>query len=1563
MASKWLGRMTLAALVLGTVSASGAMVGCAEERDPINRVQGNVFPKKFLVGDKYTDPSDDPEFYARTMVIDVPYGESGSDFLMFTNTINSVSKIKWSFEGTDGGWLVGRISFERLDGTDGKGLDKKTDAARDPNLPLAQNDGIVVYQFKVEKHFDIRRAYNSNTGEEQNILEENDSDRRWEDRDYVRVDFSENKVTTAYDFDTLSLLGLYNGIEYTSAPLFVENPKDQNAPVIDVEHEYFDVTNKVFAQPKNLDLWGMKFPGCMLPNLIHGGTEPVGNCNPNELTLRHSFRRVVDKDYEPVDWDGNRFEAAGAFTMVRNGYARDYGMVDAKWHRFLSRYNVWERSHYYKDAEHMQGAVSCKVDSECTDAVGAASHCDTFSEKCTLPFAERKFKPVVWHYTDGSPPEYYEATRDAAEDWDTAMRVAVTTAKYAECKRFTPDQDCGAVVDGNFADEDDAIYLVKEVNACRRGETPEKDCNALADQIGAQRHYSDAVVAIAKMPQAVILCHSPVDVKDPEVCGKPGTVARLGDLRFNLITNIQKPETNSPWGIMSDGNDPTTGERVATSVNVWVYVNDLFARGIVDTLRYIGGELKTEDITDGKYINQWVEAARQANGSIMPRMTRDEMDKRVAAAAGTTVEKMNAAAADLATSKVNSVAGNKAQLKAALIGDLKKVAQTRATWDAPSLNAPLYQARVNMAKGTPVEAEAVTPAMQQLAQAGYGQMALDSNTKSQVTSIFQGLNPQIRRDLEQRLNMGLAARGACIAPFEATAPLGYVALGDVLQAKFGKFNPNDPPAVQAERADKMKDYIRRMSQHSVIAHEMGHSFGLRHNFVSSSDAWNFRPQYWALRTNAKQAEKACDPNGTQDGRTCTGPRWLDPMTPNESKNIIHMFAQSSIMEYPGEPTQDMGLGLGAYDFHAARMFYGDVATVYADKRFQSNSQAGGACAMGHQDDFGGLLGYRFCDFSNPTHYSQLDASFNLIEKCDTVDAQSYKPSNWDDAKNGEWSPLLDGHLVTNENGQTVRCSMPKVDFVQWNQLVSTTDKTHAHDGGLNNGKAGRVRVPYGFASDDWADLGNIAVYRHDNGADIYETMQFWIAQQEMNHIFTDYRRGKRDFSLWGAFNRTLSRYHEKMRDSAKAIALYVTLARDTVSEYGSGGDPSGFVAQILKEIAVDNTVASSIAFDHFAHVFARPEPGGHGPIGNDTNDTVLRSFEGTGFAGTGNRPPVLNVANGVQGGFGNISLGGRPIENALASDQGRDYNRDYTLNVGSYYEKAFTAMLFTESADNFISAQRDDFVDPRFRAVSIADVFPDGFRRWLGNNLTGDDAIKGVAVRGVGQGSSTSAPDLDPNDYATLGTTSWWPTNGAEYCFPQGERINCHDPFTSGTSGVSIGGIVDPQIGWEQQKFLILNTLIYLPENNRQNWLDQLQIYQLGSQSDPGFDNRIEYHDPSGRVYVARTFGTETLFGKVVQKGVAARVLQYANELLQRSVETTEVKGKTATWYLPVIDVDGKMHFKQPGVGGGTVIVDSCEQSRDCTKLENYMAVPKFMREAMFYLGWTRGAEDLKGVY
>ncbi len=543
MQSKWLGRVGLMALVTGVVGSSGGMVGCASERDPINRVQLNAIPKSFLLGADYTDAKDDPEFYARSMLIKVPYGQSGGDALLFTNSINSVSKIKWQIQEDK---LIGRVSFERIVGTDGQGKNTTTNGAADPTKPIAQNDGLVVYQFRIVSQFDIRRAYNSGTGEESNVVEENSVDRPWVQRDYVRVDFSKNIVTSAYDFDTLSLLGLYNAVDYAPLEFDIRNPDDPNAPTFDLDKGYFDVTNKLFANPKMLDLGGFIFPGCMLPNLIAGGTSPSGNCNPNELTIRHSFKRVVDTDYEPLDWDGQKFEAYGSFNTEREGYARDYGTVDKLHKRYISRYNIWERSHHYTDSEKMTGATACKVDDDC-GAIGSVkgmSHCDQAREMCSLPFKDRVQKPIVWHYADGSAPEYFDATREGAEEWDAAMRGAVAVAKYAECKRFTPDIDCGEVITGNFSDEEDSLYLVKEINACKRGEiqgTAPEACDALADQIGTTRGYAPAVIALAKAKPMVMLCHSPVTDKDAKECGDVGTVARLGDLRRHLVTAVATP--------------------------------------------------------------------------------------------------------------------------------------------------------------------------------------------------------------------------------------------------------------------------------------------------------------------------------------------------------------------------------------------------------------------------------------------------------------------------------------------------------------------------------------------------------------------------------------------------------------------------------------------------------------------------------------------------------------------------------------------------------------------------------------------------------------------------------------------------------------------------------------------------------------------------------------------------------------------------------------------------------------------------------------------------------------
>lgn len=193
-------RMWKRALLVGAIGlgASGA-VGCAEERAPINRVQPNALAKSFFVGEDLVGTTDDPQFWVQNTVVDVGYG-AAQDGLFTSTYAQPVTRIKWEITED---LLIGRITYQRIDYSEGKGAGGAADI-----------DGQVAYAFPIRSHFDIQRDYNPSTGEESNVIVENASDRPWYERSYFRVDWSRNLNVDAYDFDTLSLMGLYGGITY-----------------------------------------------------------------------------------------------------------------------------------------------------------------------------------------------------------------------------------------------------------------------------------------------------------------------------------------------------------------------------------------------------------------------------------------------------------------------------------------------------------------------------------------------------------------------------------------------------------------------------------------------------------------------------------------------------------------------------------------------------------------------------------------------------------------------------------------------------------------------------------------------------------------------------------------------------------------------------------------------------------------------------------------------------------------------------------------------------------------------------------------------------------------------------------------------------------------------------------------------------------------------------------------------------------------------------------------------------------------------------------------------------
>jgi hypothetical protein len=126
----------------------------------------------------------------------------------------------------------------------------------------------------------------------------------------------------------------------------------------------------------------------------------------------------------------------------------------------------------------------------------------------------------------------------------------------------------------------------------------------------------------------------------------------------------------------------------------------------------------------------------------------------------------------------------------------------------------------------------------------------------------------------------------------------------------------------------------------------------------------------------------------------------------------------------------------------------------------------------------------------------------------------------------------------------------------------------------------RVRHPYMFGSDEFADTGNVPVFRFDAGADSYEQMQFLISTYENRYIFNNFRRNQVLFNTGSVVDRIRERYWDKIQGISKSFALGIEL------ETRPGADPTTDPGDLMP-IAL----GSADAFSMFARAITRPNPG------------------------------------------------------------------------------------------------------------------------------------------------------------------------------------------------------------------------------------------------------------------------------------------------------------------------------------------------------------------------------------
>lgn len=1495
MDSKWARR-------LGRVALAGSLawvaVGCAEERDPINRVQANALPKSFFVGQKLEDTSDDPEFYIRNTVVDVPYG-AAQDGLFTASYAQPVSRIKWEIQEEQ---LIGRQTYERINDSDHKGS-RRT------------NDGQIVAVFRIEQHFDVRRDYNPGTGEETNTIVENSSDRPWYQRAYMRVDWSQNLVTDGYLVDTLSQIGLYGGVKYTPIQYHISDKNDPNAPVFDAQNSYFDVTTKAFATPQMVDTpWGA-FPACYFY-----GVYPVGNCNPTELTLRLSFKRVVDTDFEPSDWDGNRMEAFGWFYDDRYGFDRNYGVVDQKWHRLAAKHNIWERSHisqkgvgpdgelfaqcnvdYWRDANgdvmkfrfdegkkqfltdastglpipdpngkpFTQTNIATtqlrdapgnrfkiadqnenKTDDECEFFDGnkkelyAGSRCDTIRNRCTLPLAKRETKTRAWYYAPGSAQDLYSASAGLIEQWNVSLKQAVNAGRYAEAKRL--DQNTAAFVNDLGDPLSEADILARE--AKKRAPT--------ADEWKA--HVEDG----AALPKDVredlfVFCHSPVAEGDHPECGKPGLLARIGDLRYNSMNMIDIPQMPSPWGIMVDAVDPITGEVIAASANEWTQVLDSASKGLIDVIRWRLGEISDAEIQSGQYMKDWFAASKGGAKAFEPdTMTKDEIESRLVSIQ-----------ADKSFTPSRQVNLNDLRKR----DGLRQITNARLREANQQLGAPLdsrYDAAKQALKGTKFETMLMGPEI--LQAAGLDPNMPAQNLPQQVldqVSPIRGKDPRMQRWLENMKAQSVASSHSCTveAP-EAEGTYGLARQAAKLFPLPDK-NDGDYAAKKHKRDADMWKWAREQMHVAVMLHEVGHSMGLRHNFVSNFDALNFHDEYWQLRTRNGQ-EKACalEPVTTDLGRLnsyatphtngedCVGPRWVDPVTQAEEDGIVWKWGGSTVMDYPGDITQDM-LGLGKYDKAAIRFGYANVVDVDQDTEVHDAKRLDGLDAAGmkreyylsYLDGFGGITGPIAPGGDIEFHYSQMQDKFQIIRDC---------------------APIDESNPSTSALGS--RCQPLRLDHVSIYDMKDDVGPFQTKPFAVD--PQNRVRHPYMFGSDEYADHGNIYVHRFDAGADPFEQMQYITSNYENRYVFTHFRRNNVLFNTGGVVGRVEGRVFEKMTGTTKGLGLYLSIYPEFAEVFKNA--PGYMQAHAL---------ASEKSLETFIRILMRPEPGKYyfprrqgrstslscDNVNQVTSRTTLQIDDGDRIDCATREPYAPDYV--VSPGSGQ----GRFLHNEYDYNQGYNWS-DYQLQVGSFYEKIYVLYYLMEAYNNFLQNSKDDYIDGRSRNLNYASIYPEQMRRLFAALMQGDtmSIAPFVLDSGTGAQGATAAVQYLPWDrYGRPETTNLsYPANAAR---------------------------IDPLIGWEQQYRFLLFGFIYGQTTLTMDWVQQARVWSPGGGRDgitiPAAE-QVRYTDPlTGVLYVARNYGTEVYNGRYVPKSTGARMVQYALDTAKEAFDFTEA-GNDVVW-------------------------------------------------------------------
>jgi hypothetical protein len=402
------------ARLLAVALAALFVVGCAQSNGDIVQVQPNVVRKADLL---------DGQWFFRNTVTWTPF-DTG---FTFPGQTGKMEKLVWEIQEN---FLVGYRSYPYILGTD-TNIDP-TSQVSGTTATYCDAQGVCtggqkyygapVVAFSIISHFDIQRGYNPATGEPTNVIMENTTDRPWNEREYMRVNWAVNNLNrmsgmswgTVQNPSDLTKTTNNNWIQPNEPgsdpydwPTFEYQDRNKDGTP---ELVYFDVTGRYMANPDSIYLEGYgNIPYCWFTNYLGS----VYDCASSEIHMRISIAKVDEtwsRDYEPLLYDNDLMSLFGYFRTERLNYDRKFGFTNSSVIRLAERHRVW-KEYYQKDAS---GQVTNRP----------------------IPMAERQPKPVVYYFTPANRmggeeryAEFWEPGRIIERDFDRAFRRAIAAAK------------------------------------------------------------------------------------------------------------------------------------------------------------------------------------------------------------------------------------------------------------------------------------------------------------------------------------------------------------------------------------------------------------------------------------------------------------------------------------------------------------------------------------------------------------------------------------------------------------------------------------------------------------------------------------------------------------------------------------------------------------------------------------------------------------------------------------------------------------------------------------------------------------------------------------------------------------------------------------------------------------------------------------------------------------------------------------------------------------------------------------------------------------------------------